>query len=112
MSKPSAKITRTIRSEQVLNAFVEVVRISYYQLRSFTYLATPGIVASLFPGSFRSILLVTFQISHKITHIQSKHIRYKENINSCFYCKPLLPLVLTFVSQLLGSQYGFIRYFG
>ncbi len=26
MSKPSAKITRTIRSEQVLNAFVEVVR--------------------------------------------------------------------------------------
>ena len=25
MSKPSAKITRTIRSEQVLNAFVEVV---------------------------------------------------------------------------------------
>ena len=26
MSKPSTKITRTIRSEQVLNAFVEVVR--------------------------------------------------------------------------------------
>ncbi len=26
MSKPTAKITRTIRSEQVLNAFVEVVR--------------------------------------------------------------------------------------
>ncbi len=26
MSKPRAKITRTIRSEQVLNAFVEVVR--------------------------------------------------------------------------------------
>lgn len=26
MSKPNAKITRTIRSEQVLNAFVEVVR--------------------------------------------------------------------------------------
>jgi hypothetical protein len=26
MSRPSAKITRTIRSEQVLNAFVEVVR--------------------------------------------------------------------------------------
>jgi 5-methylcytosine-specific restriction endonuclease McrBC regulatory subunit McrC len=26
MSKPSAKITRTIRSEQVLNALVEVVR--------------------------------------------------------------------------------------
>jgi hypothetical protein len=25
MSKPSSKITRTIRSEQVLNAFVEVV---------------------------------------------------------------------------------------
>ena len=26
MSKPTSKITRTIRSEQVLNAFVEVVR--------------------------------------------------------------------------------------
>lgn len=26
MSKPTTKITRTIRSEQVLNAFVEVVR--------------------------------------------------------------------------------------
>lgn len=26
MSKPTVKITRTIRSEQVLNAFVQVVR--------------------------------------------------------------------------------------